>query len=202
MKDHILNYVPWPSNEDDRERERLGESLRARGVPQLRPARPVAAGVSMKHNPVPPPSYTQGGETPAPPSQEGQTEIVSLHNKIEYPPDSSLVFHSLLWTGIDVACSMSAARSGQILIDACISSIVLQILEGATVAEQLARSPPTKANRAQSPAGSPDFRQWESCRTMPLVGGFSRGTPVSPALSFRRRSIFSLITLIGSQGFC
>ncbi|KAJ8873698.1 hypothetical protein PR048_024530 [Dryococelus australis] len=50
-----------------------------------------------------------------------------------------------------------------------------------------------------SPAGSPDFRKWESCRTMPLVGGFSRGSPVSPTPSFRRRSIFTSITLIGSQ---
>ncbi|KAJ8871135.1 hypothetical protein PR048_027439 [Dryococelus australis] len=40
----------------------------------------------------------------------------------------------------------------------------------ATVVEWLACSPPTKANRVQSPAGSPDFRKWESCRTMPLVG--------------------------------
>ncbi|KAJ8888065.1 hypothetical protein PR048_007551 [Dryococelus australis] len=45
-----------------------------------------------------------------------------------------------------------------------------------TVAEQLDCSPPTKANRVQSPAGSPDFRK---CRTIPLVGGFSRGSPVS-----------------------
>ncbi|KAJ8891622.1 hypothetical protein PR048_004150 [Dryococelus australis] len=37
------------------------------------------------------------------------------------------------------------------------------------------RSPPTKANRIQSPAGSPDFRMWESCRMMPLVRGLSRG---------------------------
>ncbi|KAJ8890945.1 hypothetical protein PR048_010454 [Dryococelus australis] len=50
---------------------------------------------------------------------------------------------------------------------------------GATGAERLALSPPTKANRVQSPAGSPDFRKWESRRTMPLVGGFSRGSPVS-----------------------
>ncbi|KAJ8869305.1 hypothetical protein PR048_030879 [Dryococelus australis] len=34
---------------------------------------------------------------------------------------------------------------------------------------------------------------------MPLVGGFSRGSPVFPALSFRRRSILTSITLIGSQ---
>ncbi|KAJ8872668.1 hypothetical protein PR048_026279 [Dryococelus australis] len=45
---------------------------------------------------------------------------------------------------------------------------------GAVDAEWLACSPPTKANRAQSPAGSPDFRKWESCQTMPLVGGSSR----------------------------
>ncbi|KAJ8871562.1 hypothetical protein PR048_027888 [Dryococelus australis] len=70
---------------------------------------------------------------------------------------------------------------------------------GATVSKRLARSPPTKANRVQSPAGSSDFRKWESCRTMPLVGGFSQGSPVYPAPSFRRRSIFTSITLIGPE---
>ncbi|KAJ8875435.1 hypothetical protein PR048_023330 [Dryococelus australis] len=35
---------------------------------------------------------------------------------------------------------------------------------------------PLKPNRVQSPAGS----LWGSCRTMPLVGGFSRGSLVSP----------------------
>ncbi|KAJ8865708.1 hypothetical protein PR048_033228 [Dryococelus australis] len=29
-----------------------------------------------------------------------------------------------------------------------------------------------------------NFRPWESCRMMPLVGGFPRGSPVSPALAF------------------
>ncbi|KAJ8888567.1 hypothetical protein PR048_008058 [Dryococelus australis] len=53
----------------------------------------------------------------------------------------------------------------------------------ATVAERLAPSPFTKANRVQSPAGSPYFRKWESCRTMPLVRGFSRGSPASPPAS-------------------
>ncbi|KAJ8894713.1 hypothetical protein PR048_000020 [Dryococelus australis] len=70
---------------------------------------------------------------------------------------------------------------------------------GATVAEQLARSPPTKANRVQYPAGSPDFCMWESCRTMPLVGMFSWGSLVSPAPSFQCHSIFTSITLISSQ---
>ncbi|KAJ8889161.1 hypothetical protein PR048_008655 [Dryococelus australis] len=59
--------------------------------------------------------------------------------------------------------------------------------------------PPTKANRVQSPAGPPEFRKWESCQTMPLVSGFSRGSPVFPASYFRRRSIFTSITLIGYQ---
>ncbi|KAJ8866290.1 hypothetical protein PR048_032133 [Dryococelus australis] len=45
----------------------------------------------------------------------------------------------------------------------------------------------------------PDFRKWESCGTMPLVGGFSRGCPVSPAPLLRRCSIFTSIILIGSQ---
>ncbi|KAJ8879993.1 hypothetical protein PR048_020614 [Dryococelus australis] len=70
---------------------------------------------------------------------------------------------------------------------------------GAAVAEQRsARSPPTKANRFQSTAGSPDFRKWESCQMMPLVGGFSRGSPVSLVPSFRRRSTLTPIVLIGS----
>ncbi|KAJ8896164.1 hypothetical protein PR048_001507 [Dryococelus australis] len=68
------------------------------------------------------------------------------------------------------------------------------------VAKWLTCSPPTKANRVRSPAGSlPDFRMWESCRTMPLVNGLSQGFHVSPALSFRRCSILTTITLIGSQ---
>ncbi|KAJ8893863.1 hypothetical protein PR048_006464 [Dryococelus australis] len=47
--------------------------------------------------------------------------------------------------------------------------------DGATVAERLARSPPTKVKWAQYPARSPDFRKWKSCRMMPLVGGFFSG---------------------------
>ncbi|KAJ8885898.1 hypothetical protein PR048_012104 [Dryococelus australis] len=37
------------------------------------------------------------------------------------------------------------------------------------------------------PVGSlPDFRIWEICQTILLVGGFSRGSPVSPALAIPR----------------
>ncbi|KAJ8881425.1 hypothetical protein PR048_017906 [Dryococelus australis] len=53
--------------------------------------------------------------------------------------------------------------------------------KGPVVAERSACSSLTTANRVQFPAGSlPDFRMWESCRTMPPVCGFPRGSPVSP----------------------
>ncbi|KAJ8872451.1 hypothetical protein PR048_026055 [Dryococelus australis] len=57
----------------------------------------------------------------------------------------------------------------------------------------LACSPPTKADEPGSIPGrvTPDFRMWESCRTMPQVGGFSRGSPASPVLAFRRCSILA-----------
>ncbi|KAJ8876500.1 hypothetical protein PR048_020945 [Dryococelus australis] len=73
---------------------------------------------------------------------------------------------------------------------------------GAAVAKRLACSPPTKADRVQSPTGPlPGFRKWASCRTKPLVGGFSRGSPVFPTLSFPRYSILASIALIGSKDF-
>ncbi|KAJ8884427.1 hypothetical protein PR048_016284 [Dryococelus australis] len=53
-----------------------------------------------------------------------------------------------------------------------------------------ARPPPTKANRVQSPAGSPDFRKWDDVVGRRVFSGIS---------SFPRPSIFTSITLIGSQ---
>ncbi|KAJ8866134.1 hypothetical protein PR048_033658 [Dryococelus australis] len=59
-------------------------------------------------------------------------------------------------------------------------TFTLPVLVEVAAAEWLACSPPTKANRVQSPVGShPDFRSLESCRTMPLISGFPRGSPVS-----------------------
>ncbi|KAJ8870813.1 hypothetical protein PR048_027112 [Dryococelus australis] len=71
------------------------------------------------------------------------------------------------------------------------------------VAERLARSPPTTANRVLSPAGSlPDLRKWESCRTMPLDDGAFRGSPVSPPPLHSGAAPFSLhFARIGSQDF-
>ncbi|KAJ8896123.1 hypothetical protein PR048_001465 [Dryococelus australis] len=50
----------------------------------------------------------------------------------------------------------------------------LQGNKGATVAERLARSHPTRANRAQSPARLPDFRKWSA--------SFLGDLPFSPPL--------------------
>ncbi|KAJ8868865.1 hypothetical protein PR048_030406 [Dryococelus australis] len=67
----------------------------------------------------------------------------------------------------------------------------------AAVAERLARSLPTKANRVQAPAGVTGFSQVGIVPDdMPFVGGFSQGYPVSPS---PRRTIFASLTLIGSQ---
>ncbi|KAJ8879998.1 hypothetical protein PR048_020620 [Dryococelus australis] len=74
----------------------------------------------------------------------------------------------------------------------CVFIPLLYTHTGVAMAERLARSPPTKANRVQTPAGSPHFRKWESCWTMLLVGGFSRGSPAS------RCSAFTSVILIGS----
>ncbi|KAJ8895117.1 hypothetical protein PR048_000442 [Dryococelus australis] len=50
-------------------------------------------------------------------------------------------------------------------------------------------------NTVQPPARSlQDFLMWDSCRTMPLVSGFSRGSPVYPDSSFLRSSILISIT--------
>ncbi|KAJ8867024.1 hypothetical protein PR048_032886 [Dryococelus australis] len=59
---------------------------------------------------------------------------------------------------------------------------------------QLDYSPPTLANRVRFPAGLlPDFRVLKSCRRMPPVGGFSRGSPVHAW----RCSILTSITPVG-----
>ncbi|KAJ8890837.1 hypothetical protein PR048_010346 [Dryococelus australis] len=59
-------------------------------------------------------------------------------------------------------------------IHALPSNPLFSLYDGATVDERLDCSPPAYANRVQSPAGPlSDFRKWESCRTMPLVGKIS-----------------------------
>ncbi|KAJ8875116.1 hypothetical protein PR048_023009 [Dryococelus australis] len=68
--------------------------------------------------------------------------------------------------------------------------LIFTLAQRSAVVQWLDYSPPDKANRARFPAGlPPDFRMWESCRTMPLVGGFSRDLPLPLAFAFRRCSI-------------
>ncbi|KAJ8895551.1 hypothetical protein PR048_000887 [Dryococelus australis] len=51
-----------------------------------------------------------------------------------------------------------------------------------------------------SPAGSlPYFRKWDSCRTMPLLGDFSRGSPVTLYLHSGAASLSPHFTRVGSQ---
>ncbi|KAJ8885817.1 hypothetical protein PR048_012022 [Dryococelus australis] len=100
--------------------------------------------------------------------------------------------------GRRVVCCLTTTQPCPPLRDRCIDCI--KIAGGVAVAERLDNLPPAKANRVQSPAWPlPDFHMWESCRTMPLVGGFPRGSPVSPAPSFRRCFILTSITLINPQ---
>ncbi|KAJ8898264.1 hypothetical protein PR048_003624 [Dryococelus australis] len=75
---------------------------------------------------------------------------------------------------------------------------------GAAVVQLRDNSPPTKANRVRFPVGSPpDFCMWEPWRTMPLAGGFFRGSPISPALVFRRCSTLALLhTHLFSRPLC
>ncbi|KAJ8870914.1 hypothetical protein PR048_027215 [Dryococelus australis] len=56
-------------------------------------------------------------------------------------------------------------------------------------------SPPTNANRVESPAGSPRI----FAREIPMVGGFSRGSPVSPPLHSGAAPYSSRLTLICSH---
>ncbi|KAJ8872775.1 hypothetical protein PR048_026391 [Dryococelus australis] len=56
----------------------------------------------------------------------------------------------------------------------------------------------TKVNWVQFPAESlTDFHPWESCRAMTVVDGFSRGSPVSPALHSGFTAYSTRIILIG-----
>ncbi|KAJ8887876.1 hypothetical protein PR048_007359 [Dryococelus australis] len=72
--------------------------------------------------------------------------------------------------------------------------------KGAMVAERLACSPPTKAIRIQSPAGSLwIFACGNRARRCRWLAGFLGVSPVFPALVFQRCSILTSITLIGSE---
>ncbi|KAJ8883356.1 hypothetical protein PR048_015199 [Dryococelus australis] len=59
-------------------------------------------------------------------------------------------------------------------------------VEGRLVIQPFILAVVTTVAHGSIPSGSlPDFRTRESCRTMPLVGGFSRGSPVSPSSALK-----------------
>ncbi|KAJ8873228.1 hypothetical protein PR048_026861 [Dryococelus australis] len=78
-------------------------------------------------------------------------------------------------------------------ISACLNIEVLRADKGgAALYEWLACSPPSKANRVQFPAGPLlEFCKWGSCRTMPLVSGFSRRSLICPVFAFWSYSILT-----------
>ncbi|KAJ8871807.1 hypothetical protein PR048_028147 [Dryococelus australis] len=100
----------------------------------------------------------------------------------------------------------------------CVRSLlsITEVLCNNAGTQWIEQSPPATVNRARLPPGSlSGFRTRESGRTIPLVGWFSRGTPVFPALAFRLRSIpfsasqdsaaqcrLNLSTLISFKGRC
>ncbi|KAJ8877823.1 hypothetical protein PR048_022281 [Dryococelus australis] len=74
--------------------------------------------------------------------------------------------------------------SGLTFIHRLVKLKILQTLLGAT------------ANRVRFPEGLlPEFCIWESCRTISLVGEFSRGYLISPSPSFWHRSILDSLTV-------
>ncbi|KAJ8895187.1 hypothetical protein PR048_000512 [Dryococelus australis] len=104
-----------------------------------------------------------------------------------------LVLHILFDVKIwNYFISIVANFTGRMSLRAPVKIYAVFTNKRAAVAQRLQSSPPTKANRVRFPAGQhPDFRTWESCWTMPLVGGFSRRSQISPALTFRRLSILT-----------
>ncbi|KAJ8870514.1 hypothetical protein PR048_029537 [Dryococelus australis] len=60
-------------------------------------------------------------------------------------------------------------------------------------------SPPPHMGEPGSIPGGRDFRMWESCRTMRLVDGFSRGSSVPPPFHYGAAPHSLHFTLIGSQ---
>ncbi|KAJ8871453.1 hypothetical protein PR048_027770 [Dryococelus australis] len=107
--------------------------------------------------------------------------------------------------GTELACSLVPADSSLEILGDDTTIYLAEIDQrcaecpGAMVAERLAYSSPTTANRVQSPAGSPGFRKWESCRTMPLVGGFFFVGLSRFPRTFTPAPLHTSFTLIGCQ---
>ncbi|KAJ8872212.1 hypothetical protein PR048_025814 [Dryococelus australis] len=95
----------------------------------------------------------------------------------------------------EIECTFWQRQNFNADIAVHLQTVACLLIEG-----QLGPTPPPpdhkhKANRVRFPGGGslPDFRKWESCRTMPLIHGvFFTGSPIfSPALAFRHCSVLT-----------
>ncbi|KAJ8872819.1 hypothetical protein PR048_026435 [Dryococelus australis] len=84
-------------------------------------------------------------------------------------------------------CDRCVATATPRLMSLTIGWITLFVRGPGSVVVRLLASHPGQPSSI-SGGVAPVLSQWKSCRAMPLVGGFSRGSPVSPALAFWRCS--------------
>ncbi|KAJ8873690.1 hypothetical protein PR048_024522 [Dryococelus australis] len=124
--------------------------------------------------------------------------LTTLDHTVCYTSWRTLAQSSPFTVTANNQCAVDIGMFAHKTVETSLQVTELANYSGAAVAERLVRSHQGEKG-VQSPAGSPDFRKWESCCAIPLVDWFSRGSPVSPAPSFRRRSILTSITLFGSQ---
>ncbi|KAJ8890230.1 hypothetical protein PR048_009738 [Dryococelus australis] len=141
---------------------------------------------------VPSRAYGRSVNHPSPYMNECDTHITGAHATTNR---NCLVRHGV---HLEKPCQRSSALSTSVPFTGAFK----RPHKDATVAERLDCSPPTKAFRVQSPAGS----LWilacgNRAGRCHWLAGFLGDIPFSPALSFRRCSILTLINLIGSQHF-
>ncbi|KAJ8873934.1 hypothetical protein PR048_024771, partial [Dryococelus australis] len=114
-------------------------------------------------------------------------EIESEYSRIQVQYPLVHTVFDISWRTLTQSSPSTVAADNQCAVD--VGIFVLQSL--AFSSHEMVRFPAWS---------SPNFRKWESCRTMPLVNGFSPGSPVYATLAFRRCSILtSLNSFIHSR---
>ncbi|KAJ8870529.1 hypothetical protein PR048_029552 [Dryococelus australis] len=114
------------------------------------------------------------------------------------------VWHSLLvslqdWYGLRVVQDVSNKLRSNCKFNFSVHVFdVYLVLKGTRemfLSLYLMYSPSTKANRVRFLVVTPqDFRMWESSRTMTLLGGFPRRSPVPPGPAFQRCSLLTSLS--------
>ncbi|KAJ8882325.1 hypothetical protein PR048_014127 [Dryococelus australis] len=116
-------------------------------------------------------------------------EVKHLYTEVTFAIRTQFIRHAL-----DDSEPISDLQGNTLRIPYC-NARYLQTV-GTAMAEWSDCSPLNKTNRVQSPIGSlRNFCKWEPCQTMPLVGGFSLGSPVCATLALRRCSILTSFPL-------